>query len=193
MKQWKNFTGMVSVIEGLSNMKTIFLEIDGVLNNITSNAMGGILNRSNTDVIKIAASTIAEPSIQQLNRLFESVQNMWIVLTSSWRNQIDIKEVRQILFISGFNFSHRVFDITPFKPNNKPGQVCNWLREHAVESETNSFVILDSKYIMGLLENFSVKTDPDIGLTKQNVDIMINGFRHQEYRLAKIWHLIEKK
>jgi len=201
-----------SIVEGNSGSKSIsasiisprlspfviFLDIDGVVYNTpnledilkkVADLFPEITDPGNNRVCSIAASYFFdEKAVQNLNYLIteiEKVRNVWIVVSSSWRETRTVEEL-QSTFFKIHDFSRYIVDKTPEKiPRNELGTYCPskshsewhslqcraaeiqfWLNQHP---EITNYVVLDDNNDH-LLEAFGerfVKTNYKTLLTKE--------------------------
>jgi hypothetical protein len=135
-------------------MRTVFLDIDGVLNSHAydrERAPG----EGNIDVTRL-------PLLRELIERTDAK----VVLTSSWREHWDplgaqTDAVGEALAATFLRHGVPLYDRTPALDNNRPAEISAWLADHpAVER----FVILDDiKLGWGALDAYVVKTDYRIG------------------------------
>ena len=139
-------------------MKVVFLDIDGVLNNVASAAEG-------IDIL---------PEKVILVRRLCQVTGASIVLSSSWRILFDIEFLRDLLYHTGLRQRWAgdkpvsVIDVTPRLDSGPRGlEIQKWLSEHQV----TDYVIIDDDSDMLEIQmvNF-IKTDNNIGLSSRDVD-----------------------
>ena len=138
----------------------IFLDVDGVLNNIFTNT------RTRSGYI-----FVEDFLIKHLKHIIE-VTDAKVVLSSTWRwgywaSGSDRQDYLELIDkLASFNI--KIFDITPaFSDNDREQEIIWWL-EH--KSNGDNFVILDDvDYFVDLHDHF-VKTDPELGLTAKEVE-----------------------
>lgn len=150
-------------------MNVIFLDIDGVLN----------WARSFGQPTKHSVWVIDPELVARLNRILESVDNLTIVLSSSWRyavakNQIDLN---QLLREQGYNgpqiIERTVLDSEIGEDGfvERGNEIQMWLDQHP---EVERFVILDDDDDMGHLKPNLVQTSfENGGLTDEHVNEII--------------------
>ena len=138
-------------------MKVVFLDIDGVLNNVASAAEG-------IDIL---------PEKVILVRRLCQVTGASIVLSSSWRILFDIEFLRDLLYHTGLRQRWagdkpvEVIGVTPRLDQIRGIEIQKWLDDHQV----TDYVIIDDDSDMLEIQmvNF-IKTDNNIGLTSRDVD-----------------------
>lgn len=174
-------------------MKALFLEFDGVLHLGLYKQIERIVRfNDRTKIEYICADLLDKQAIKMLNQLMNTVQNLWVVVMSDWDLILTLSQIRSIMDKAGFNFPYRIFSSVPHYTNVKTSRIYAWLRENAEENEVNSFCIIDSEETKNLLENYSITTIDDIGLSKSDIKIVVENFKRNEYKLDKLWHVISK-
>lgn len=135
-------------------MRVVFLDIDGVLNNIASAAEG-------VDII---------PEKVILVRQLCKATDAHIVISSTWRIIHSLEFLREMLYRTGLKCGSKygqVIDVTPDSTKGHRGtEIQQWLDEHP---EVTDFVILDDDSDM--LDHqlpFFIKTNFECGLTTDN-------------------------
>ena len=144
-------------------MKVIFLDIDGVLNNVKAYQFGDMWNESGWDPTCLNA----------LEHIIHSVFDVKFVLSSTWRKLFDMEEI-EAMFENRIGYSPDFIGATPTTDETfrfselvygmrRGKEIAVWLRDHP---EVERFVILDDDSDM--LEDqlpFFVQTDFEEGLT----------------------------
>jgi len=160
-------------------MKIVFLDFDGVLNNIPWLTSGRRAARegldSESDVWE--ALTFDPGCIDQLNRIV-SETGAAVVISSAWRYNRTIAELWDILDGCGFEGDvigktrpSRRFENGSWEPRG--AQIVDWLEVGRLlfGVEVESFVILDDQDHIGeALAPFTVLTTRDGGLTIEEAD-----------------------
>ena len=151
-------------------MKTLFLDVDGVLNSEKfweeqSQAFRytTALNQGKTrDQIKVIAN-IDLVAVERLNILVART-NVEIVVSSTWRSN---RNIPYLLRYAGIK--KPIYGITPFSKDRHRGtEIKKWLDDHP---EITHYVILDDDNDM--LEEqmeYLIQTNEKVGLTMENVD-----------------------
>ena len=138
-------------------MRIIFLDIDGVLNDCAA--------PDGTEGLYF----VQEHLIRKLNWLIAESGAM-CVLSSTWKRRWPVPAVQ--MFLEKHGFTGKVIDSTPYMPHSERGEeIAMWLklcRECGLDIE--SWVILDDASDMGPLLPWLVQTDPDDGLTDEDVE-----------------------
>jgi hypothetical protein len=174
-------------------VKVIFFDIEGVFH------LGDFYNiericRYNepSKARYICSDLLNRQAIFNFNKIMSSVQNVWLVTTSSWRDLFTIDDLQFIFDNAGFKYQYRIFDSIPKWSAVRTKRVSMWLTTNVEMNEVGSFAILDSTEPKGILENYSVQTQYSNGLSIADCKIIISNFNANEYRLDKIWNqLIE--
>jgi hypothetical protein len=142
-------------------MKAIFLDIDGVLNNLESLRFP----RTKVNCSRLSFSAAHPLCIQASNRIIKFTDAR-IVVSSTWRG-IGLEVLFEIFErwgIAGTTISHTPdlgFD------HERGDEISNWL---SLYPEVESFVILDDGDDMGHLKHRLVQTNFEIGLTEADAD-----------------------
>ena len=164
-------------------IKFIFLDIDGVLNNISYSNPDKKIDQQFDD--------IDDSKVLLLKQIVEAT-NAKIVLSSTWRSLDDKKDIdcfKMYLYLQNCLAKHNLFiyDKTPFMYNNRPLEIKNYLWTKFLADSTNiysyRYVSLDDdfgidEYKKYDLDKCLVKTtsffDPNGGLNHENVEQAIN-------------------
>ena len=137
-------------------MNLCFLDFDGVLNSDAYFAENPrVHGDKNLDPILIA-------------RLcdFLETTDCKVVVSSTWRINTPVKELREILCRRGFRDESRVIGKTPRLGGSPRGkEIRSYLKKHPKAS----FVIFDDDDDMDSVESHFVHTDPRVGLSVANV------------------------
>jgi hypothetical protein len=127
-------------------MKVLFLDVDGVLNH--NKTRERCLNYLGVD--KALAKRLTD---------WLEGKDVKIVLSSTWRR---FPEMHEHLKENGICW----IGVTPFFPNRERGdEIMAWLDEN----ETTAFAVLDDCSDMSAVINCFVLTNPDTGLTDENL------------------------
>lgn len=127
-------------------MKVLFLDIDGVLNHEKTRERCLFY----TGVDKILAKRLTD---------WLEGKDIKIVLSSTWRR---FPEMHDHLKENGIEW----IDITPFFPNKERGdEIRSWLDNN----DTEAFAVLDDGADMSAVIDCFVLTNPDVGLTQDNL------------------------
>jgi hypothetical protein len=132
-------------------MKVCYLDFDGTINNFHTHS-----NSTGTDFSATACTN--------LNKLLNSVPDLKIVVSSSWR-MWGLTKMKEILAKNGID-PDKVIDITGDEPGERGDQIQAWLDRN---SNVDGFVILDDEQDMGHLIDHLVHTNAYVGLTEENV------------------------
>lgn len=138
-------------------MNVLFLDVDGVLNSYQS------------------SKQLDDSMIYHLGRIVSKI-NLKIVLSSTWRLYSDsLVELEVRLAKDGISIFDTTVHLVPAKMSipsvERHFEIQEWLDRHKVEK----FAILDDDNKANIEGHF-FKTDPNIGLTKEIADSIINYF-----------------
>lgn len=145
-------------------MKVLFLDIDGVLNNLEA------FRNEKSPTSKVLCSDM----ISRLNSIVEK-SGCVVVLSSSWR-MFGLKTVDTMLKDKGFKFD--LVGQTPDTFEARGAEINAWMKKNNVTKE--NIVILDDDTDMLDLEDRLVKTSMDTGLTDLHVELVLMMFGVKE-------------
>ena len=167
-------------------MNLIFLDIDVVLN------MYGVSCRT---FMKPYGQHIEPHLVQRLNYICENVQELAIVISSSWRN--DMEDLKVQLEQQGFKYWNLVIDKTPkcyreHEDYSKPAKLINEFRGEQIIQWLNDsnfkgkYLVIDDEitdicgdYCNVIPTKNVLQTDGDEGLLHKDVIKIIEFFKEQ--------------
>lgn len=151
-------------------MKTIFLDFDGVLNNMHKRAENQLLIKRSSSMLDLEHLDLT--NVSNLNDLVART-GAKVVISSSWRILDSMERLVEVL--RDHDFKGEVIGVTPRLHRTPDGEVRvrgdeiqAWL--DAQVEKPQSFVILDDDSDMTHLMEFLVQTDDDFGLTQGDVE-----------------------
>ena len=186
----------------IKDLNLLFLDIDGVLNYLTQDGNNSYNGRFRT------GEEIEPKLVKKLNKIFEEIPNLKIVISSSWRGSM--KRTIWALRFAGFEYIENIISRTssgyavtekrykdklinlepPYTVlnNGRGEQILKWLIDNpGVSKKLNDFVILDDEDydIIGargfnLLKPNFIKIHPNLGLSDDNVQSIINHFKGEK-------------
>lgn len=162
-------------------MKLIFLDIDGVMNNLTD-----WINKVETKTEKFQGHKMfCDRSWELLSRLC-AITGAKVVLSSSWRHMFDY-DGEDLILLNADNHIGKMFinyvekygipitGLTTFKFAHRGKQILDYLGSECLEAA--EFVILDDE-VSCILECFDeecvVKTDTDFGFCEEHYERALN-------------------
>lgn len=160
----------------------LFLDFDGVLNSLKIVVATQVCRRS-TEVVEqsLAGHSIDsgfDPvAVKLLHRLIK-LTDTYIVISSSWRYNMNLKTIRSI-FTEEFGWDdaeERIIGITGRSDTGRRGiEIQNWIDDHTVGIKNFKYVILDDNADMedNQFSHF-VQTDAD------------DGFGYKDYKKALV-------
>lgn len=153
--------------------KILFLDIDGVLNSLKYKALGEFGDRTRKKTYGIS-----QEHLYFLNKIIDEVENLEIVLSSSWRKFYTLEEMNKILIDEGFK--GYLIDKTPETIHHRGHEIDLWLTNNVGENYEKlvKFVILDDDKDMGKLLKYLVKTSWREGLTELECSKVIEMFQN---------------
>lgn len=144
-------------------MRVLFLDVDGVLNRTGFSPQATIGMRSWIEP-ELAARLVA---------ILETI-NAKIVLSTSWRIDSSLAELRAELHASGIDGSW-LLDMTPDLPDDERWpEIAAWMKQHDVAPA--DVVILEDFYEMGPLTERAVMLDPATGLDEAATSAIVALF-----------------
>ena len=139
----------------------MFLDIDGVLN-------GYNIYQSNRPY---PLSEFNEEKVEILNSLFDEMPEIKLILSSSWRFFDGIENI-----IRESGIKKELFSITPYSIINRGHEVKQWLDNF--DGKYKYCIVDDVDDFDKDQKNNIVFTDPNIGITKKDVEkikLIFNG------------------
>lgn len=145
------------------SIKLIFLDIDGVLNDIAWNFAHP---SNNTD------DFIDPKRVLILNRILKETGSR-CVLSSDWRFTFSASRMQEHLI--KFGFLGEIIGATAAKGGSRFTQISDWIDQSPVV--VDDFIILDDisviPQVSSLLLKFEHMVNPKVGLTEADADIII--------------------
>ena len=134
----------------------IFLDLDGVLN---------IIDGKNP-TYKLYIYHFEPFLVKRFNELLETIPNLQIVISSSWREDMD--DLKSILISSGFKFIDRIIDSTPLNNDKRGKQIKDFIQIHNI----NKFLIIDDnieEIKIFFNESYYIKVNSLTGLSANDI------------------------
>ena len=159
------------------DVKIVFLDFDGVLNHIA----GADANRAVDAPIEparpdSAAARIDPVAVERINVLLRRTDAQ-IVVSSTWRDQYSLEELRAMLVFRGLAFPERIIDVTPqmwrddrVRRHDRGREIQSWIDSHPGIEE---FVIIDDNNDMLHLLPLLVQTSMERGLLDEHIEIAV--------------------
>lgn len=182
----------------MSNInRIIFLDIDGVLNHISTKEM--MTDSSNTNKLSLP---ISEECISVLNDIiYQSGDNkIGIVITSSWRELLSLRKLK--LFFEWFGLRGNIIDILPInklrhlncKSNERENMIIRWLLNYKHKNKITNILILDDcirayeqKWIFDKLKDYLIVPSIfDGGLKKIHEDEAIEILNSKGFNISML-------
>lgn len=184
------------------DLNILFLDIDGVLNYASPTPANSYNGRFPN------GEEIEPKLVKKLNKIFEEVPNLKIVVSSSWRG--NMKRLVWALRNAGFLYIETIIGKTPRatavteKPYNgetieltpqytllyerRSQQILKWFLDNpGISKRMNNFIIIDDekydisgKMGFNFLDQYFIQTNSDIGLSNTNVQSIISHFKKGE-------------
>lgn len=152
-------------------MRVIFLDIDGVLNSVSSFIYNNRLNLLGLSDI-LTHQSLCPIACSNLQYILEEVPDLKVVITSTWRKYHSLDELRN-MFSKNTISSEKVIDATPAVSRYRGEEIESFLNIHP---EVTEFVILDDDTDMKPYRHRLVKTDSRNGLTFVDAENVIKMF-----------------
>ena len=155
-------------------MRAIFLDFDGVLNN------GEFLFNNISDFPNL----IMEEKVTLLNDLIGRT-NAKIIFSTSWREEFTFDELIRVLEKVGFKHRDKCIGVTPVQlMDTRADEIITSLRENGI----TKFIVLDdnAEELYGISPYNKVITNPNIGLTKEDVTEAIKMFNVQDTKFKNV-------
>jgi len=143
----------------------VFLDIDGVLNNFAS----------------LAESVRLLPEKALLIQQLVNRTDAKIIISSSWKNDLSLKELKIVLGRAGLSTMGTIIGVTPSYQASRGGEIDRYIRENNFgatrdSGEEDRFVIIDDDYdgILEYQEPFFVQTNMKFGVTYYDIELAYN-------------------
>lgn len=151
-------------------MNIIFLDVDGVLNSV--NKLIEVYNKTHKPHSGYNYP-FDERCLVNLQLLVRET-NSKLVITSTWRKDLEGR-AKLINELKEYDLDKEVIGYVPVLNTNKEEEIKQYLS--TLDYQVN-FIILDDKVDMGSLLPYLVNTNPQVGLTYENVEqgiLRLNG------------------
>lgn len=125
-------------------MKVIFLDFDGVLN-----SHSGYAKRDYEKIFIKYAYSIFEEHIEALNWLMKDLEDVKIIISSTWRKFLSLDEIKELMIEKGFKYPETIYSTTPFV-GSRTEDIRTYLNENNVED----YVIIDDKKLLSFYDKF---------------------------------------
>jgi hypothetical protein len=145
-------------------LRVVFLDFDGVLNTHEH------LHRVYETVTQLHHSEwrlLDRSHLDVLDRLLDEAPDVQVVVSSSWRYELDLTQLAEVLGEAGLRNVHRVVDVIPDLHQPRHEEIQAWLDAHPA---TAAFAILDDIEDMGHLSDRHLRTDAAVGLQPMHVE-----------------------
>lgn len=163
--------------------KICFLDIDGVLNSKSSVESARRVLSNRRECIYVDETCFCPTAISNLNVLIEDINNLWIVISSSWRVFHHLEEIKSMLAMAGFLYPWRILDKTP-KGSTRGLEITKWLERNAEALEVHSFFAIDDDdFDMDPIKSHLVHTNGDHGFLWEHVVEIKKGFRDGRFHI----------
>jgi hypothetical protein len=139
--------------------KVLILDFDGVLNNEPF-----LRHQKNHP----SEARFFDPkNIDSLNTLVEAIKFDQIVVSSSWKKNRTIEDLRRLLSSEEFAFASLVSDVTP-DCDSREDEIAKWIEAADIEE----YLVLDDMRLQGFQHHF-YRTDPQKGLSQDDVSQIV--------------------
>jgi hypothetical protein len=141
--------------------KVLILDFDGVLNNEPF-----LRHQKNHP----SGDKVFDPkNIASLNSLVETIKFDQIVVSSSWKKNRTVEDLRRLLSTEEFAFASLVSDVTP-DCDCREEEITKWLEAADIED----YLVLDDMRLQGFEHHF-YWTDPQKGLSQDDVSQIVGS------------------
>lgn len=146
-------------------MKIIFLDMDGVLNNMSWVST----EYHKTGISPYSEDRLDPANVKALNRLIKH-GGAKVVISSSWRLIFNQEGMQDVLDKNGVKCE--VISMTPDLAGRRQrgDEITKWLQDNICNMSIESYVVLDDSTDMDAVVDRFVNTSPDEGLTEADVD-----------------------
>lgn len=150
----------------MDTKRILFLDFDGVLNSDEYEAT--FIRR-----LLIADPDSLDPKcVALIQSLLNVFPNLFIVVSSTWRNHYSLEELKVILQNKGLKTVNRLLGVTPYLPNSpRSEEIKAWLDSHP---EIIQYAIVDDEpNSLQPLKDRLVTTNPESGLKHQDINELV--------------------
>lgn len=147
-------------------MLTIFLDIDGVLNNLNK--------------VNLYFNSIDPKNVKNLNKLLLNLKPVQVVLSSSWRYLIFQKHFSLKgfeIFLKTHGIENLVLAGHTCKDEDIPDR-CGQIKKYCIDNNITDYFILDDSKEDFIDEEIKKKvyfTDPYVGLSEKDVELILEN------------------
>lgn len=172
-------------------MKLLFLDIDGVLNSVQSNGMYHKFRKAGTipdHYRPFRSDEFCPISVSNLIDIIEKVEDLKIVISSTWRIGTPVEELQTLLENLGIP-KGVVIDKTPILSGVERGnEIYDWLTEN--NHLKTKYAVLDDDSDMTMVWDCFFKTDNYVGLDYRVRQKVIDHLKDEDPVLPKKEQLI---
>lgn len=161
-------------------MKVLFLDIDGVLNNSNTFQLrleGGLL-------IPPSADPLETSCLVELDRVMETIPELKIVVSSSWRIIRKLDQLKEIFQKANFKNFEKIIDVTPILSERRGHEIQKWLNKNPLV-ERYAIVDDDNDMLDSQQSRFIKTWFHHGGLTKDCADKIIDVLNGKELEIIK--------
>lgn len=137
-------------------MKVLFLDFDGVMN-----SHSGYVMRNYEGEALEEEYLLFEEHIEVLNWLMNEVPDTKIIISSTWRKYLKLKEMRDKMVEKGFQYPDAVIGVTPIG-KSRGLDIKDWL-ENNKDNDIESFIIVDDANIKEYKDDHFIRIHPNYG------------------------------
>jgi hypothetical protein len=120
-------------------------------------------------------------TISNLNYVCKNVENLIIIISSTWRKYFDLNQLREILEEDGFKYPDLIIDITPSLPrsisdsySNRGIEIEKWIEDNK-EKDITDWVALDD-HENNINKDHLILTLQEVGFTLLDAYSLIERF-----------------
>lgn len=137
-------------------MRILFLDFDGVL--VTEQS----IVRAKEEGVDLD-QCLCPLAMSNLNHILSKMIDIRIVISSAWRLERSLEELKEILVRNGMESPHKIISTTPVFPRgSRSEEIKAWLSEYG--EAVKAFAIVDDMPVVANLRGFLVQTNPRVGL-----------------------------
>jgi len=170
--------GITKVVGTVDGIGIVFLDLDGVLCTPKSTKAGGY-------------KALDHQCVRVLNKFMLRYPEARIIISSTWRLNSPLRQIRSQLDTAGFRFSGLIIGKTTNKTEfagrlyrSRPRglEIDHWLKRH---TQPLWFAIIDDEPDMGVLQTYLVQTYFETGLQSHHLELLDLLVQWQKEAAAK--------
>lgn len=156
-------------------MKVVFLDFIETLSSLEWDQTQKTFKMSAENIGSLSKDSLSPVCLSNFILLLRKFPDLHFVITSSWREGKDTREIKDYLSKSHKLLSERFLDTTPFlRSGNKSDEIRNWLS--TTPKKIRSKVVIEMESAMNSVNNETFLVSEEIGLDLKTTEEIIDHF-----------------